>query len=85
MSIQIERGHIRTGYWDKTVTISTHNVNWLEFNLPLNTKEKLIQQGYDALHDKMLEITGKLNGNDFSKDVHPYDAPKSYDAPQKVL
>lgn len=56
MSIQIERGHIRHGYWDKTVTISTHNVNWLEFNLPAETKEKLIQQGYDAIHDKIVEI-----------------------------
>jgi predicted acylesterase/phospholipase RssA len=85
MSIQIERGHIRTGYWDKTVTISTHNVNWLEFNLPSDTKEKLIQQGYNALHDKMLEIAGKLNGDISSKAVHPYDAPKSYDAPQKTI
>ena len=56
MSIQIERGHIRTGYWDKTVTINTHNVNWLEFNLPDETKEKLIQEGYNALHEKIIEI-----------------------------
>ena len=56
MSIQIERGHIRTGYWDKTVTINTHNVNWLEFSLPLETKEKLIQQGYDAMHQKIQYI-----------------------------
>ena len=63
MSIQIERGHIRTGYWDKTVTISTHNVNWLEFNLPLETKEKLIQQGYDALHEKLKDMGEMLNEN----------------------
>ena len=60
MSIQIERGHIRTGYWDKTVTINTHNVNWLEFNLPDETKEKLIQEGYNALHEKIIEIHKKL-------------------------
>lgn len=63
MSIQIERGHIRTGYWDKTVTINTHNVNWLEFNLPTETKEKLIQQGYDALHDKILEFNNNITKN----------------------
>jgi NTE family protein len=56
MSIQIERGHIRTGYWDKTITIDTHNVNWLEFSLPLKTKEKLIQQGYNAVHEKIQNI-----------------------------
>ena len=60
MSIQIERGHIRTGYWNKTVTITTHNVNWLEFNLPDETKEKLIQEGYNALHEKIIEIHNKI-------------------------
>lgn len=64
MSIQIERGHIRTGYWDKTVTINTHNVNWLEFNLPDETKEKLIQEGYNALHDKILEMHNFLKNKE---------------------
>lgn len=56
MSYQIERGYIRTGYWKRTTQINTHNVSWLEFNLPLDTKEKLIQQGYDAIHKKIEEI-----------------------------
>lgn len=54
--IQIERGHIRTGYWKKTVCIDTHNVGSLEFKLPEETMQKLIQTGYDSVHSKLLEM-----------------------------
>jgi NTE family protein len=54
--IQIERGHIRSGYWKKTVAINTHNVSSLEFSLPEETKQKLIQTGYDSIHEKLVAI-----------------------------
>jgi NTE family protein len=54
--IQIERGHIRTGYWKKTVPINTHNVSSLEFSLPGETIQKLIQTGYDSIHEKFVDI-----------------------------
>lgn len=69
MLIQIERGHIRTGYWKKTVCINTHNVGSLEFKLPLDTMQKLIQTGYDSVHSKMLEIQKDLV-QEKMKDVH---------------
>lgn len=67
MSTQIERGYIRTGYWKRTVCIDTHNVSWLDFSLPQETKEKLIQQGYDSIHNKLKDIQREIlqqNGGD---------------------
>jgi NTE family protein len=54
--IQIERGHIRSGYWKKTVPINTHNVSSLQFTLPEETIVKLVQTGYDSIHEKLLDI-----------------------------
>ena len=48
MTIQIERGHIRAGYWDKTVSINTGHISTLDFNIPKNVKEELIKSGYDS-------------------------------------
>lgn len=48
MTIQIERGHIRAGYWDKTVCINTGDIHTLDFNLPEETKDKLIKTAYNA-------------------------------------
>ena len=48
MTIQIERGHIRKGYWDKSVSINTGDVHTLDFNLGQETKDKLIQTAYNA-------------------------------------
>ena len=60
MLIQIERGHIRTGYWQRTVAINTHNVGSLEFSLPQDTMQKLIQTGYDSVHSKLIDIQKRL-------------------------
>ncbi len=48
MTIQIERGHIRKGYWDKTVSINTGSVHTLDFNIPQETKQLLVNTAYDA-------------------------------------
>lgn len=48
MTIQIERGHIRKGYWDKTVCLNTGNVHTLDFNLSEETKKTLIDNAYVA-------------------------------------
>lgn len=48
MTIQIERGHIRSGYWENTVCINTGNVSSINFNIPKQTKDRLIKSGYDS-------------------------------------
>lgn len=48
MLIQIERGHIRSGYWDRTVCINTHNVTSLDFSLSAEQKALLVHEGYIA-------------------------------------
>ena len=48
MSIQIERGHIRSGYWDKTVCIKTGDIGSLMFTLTEDQKNCLIHEGYIA-------------------------------------
>lgn len=48
MLIQIERGHIREGYWKRTVCINTHNVSSLDFDLSEEKKKMLIHEGYIA-------------------------------------
>lgn len=48
MTIQIERGHIRSGYWENTVCINTGNVSSMNFDISNNTKEQLIKSGYDS-------------------------------------
>ena len=60
MLIQIERGHIRAGYWPRTVCINTHNADSFNFDLPDETKQKLIQSGYDSISAKMIEISNTL-------------------------
>ena len=87
MLIQIERGHIRTGYWPRTVCINTHNVGSLEFSLPSETKQKLIQGGYDSIHDKMVEIykiisTGGGIDNEQYLIQHDDNLPTDYRGPE---
>jgi len=48
MTIQIERGHIRAGYWDKTVSINTGHISTLDFNISPETKDELIKSGYES-------------------------------------
>ncbi len=48
MLIQIERGHIRSGYWDRTVCINTHNISSLDFNITSDQKVSLVREGYLA-------------------------------------
>jgi NTE family protein len=48
MLIQIERGHIRDGYWKRTVCINTHDISSLDFSLPDEKKKMLIHEGYIA-------------------------------------
>jgi len=48
MSIEIERGHIRKGYWDKTVCINTGGLGSLEFDVSSAQKEDLIAEGYNS-------------------------------------
>ena len=48
MTIQIERGHIRSGYWDKTVSIATGQISTLDFSIPAEKKTELINSGYNS-------------------------------------
>lgn len=48
MSIQIERGHIKAGYWDKSVSINTGTINTLDFNITAAQKAELIKSGYES-------------------------------------
>lgn len=48
MLIQIERGHIREGYWKRTVCVNTHDISSLDFSLSDEKKKLLIHEGYIA-------------------------------------
>lgn len=65
MLIQIERGHIRSGYWDKTVCINTHKISSLDFDLAPDQKSLLVHEGYIAaknfLHCKIEGIDNAMN------------------------
>lgn len=65
MTIQIERGHIRKGYWSKSVSINTGDIHTLDFNIPQETKDKLVQSAYDATKNhfycQVHNIPNKLN------------------------
>jgi NTE family protein len=45
---QNERLHIKSGYWDQTITVSTGSVGIMDFAQTEDTKKQLIKQGYDA-------------------------------------
>lgn len=63
--IQIERGHIRSGYWERTVCINTHEVSSLDFNLDGAQKALLVHEGYVAaknyFHCKLEGKTNEMN------------------------
>ena len=65
MTIQIERGHIRAGYWDKTVSISTGHISTLDFNISSDKKDELIKSGYDSTKNhfycQVHQITNEWN------------------------
>jgi len=48
MTSQIERGHIRSRYWDKTVSINTGHISTLDFSIPSDKKSELIKSGYES-------------------------------------
>lgn len=49
MTIQIERGYIRSGYWENTVCINTGKVHFMNFSIPDETKQVLIKSGYESV------------------------------------
>jgi NTE family protein len=63
--IQVERGHIRSGYWERTVCINTHDVKTLDFALSENKKQLLVHEGYLAAKNyftcKMCHIPNNMN------------------------
>lgn len=63
--IQIERMHVRKGYWERTATINTHDISSLDFNLTLEKKELLTNEGYIAAKNffycKMKSIPNEMN------------------------
>lgn len=65
MLIQIERGHIRGGYWDRTVCINTHNVSSLDFSITTAQKQALVHEGYIAaknhFHCKIDGVSNEMN------------------------
>jgi NTE family protein len=48
MISQIEKSHVRKGYWERTVSINTLNYNWLDFEISYDDKMKLFRQGYNS-------------------------------------
>lgn len=48
MLIQIERGYIRSNYWERTVCINTHEVGSLDFHIGKDIKMMLVHEGYVA-------------------------------------
>jgi NTE family protein len=65
MLIQIERGHIRQGYWQRTVCINTHDVSSLDFALNAEAKKILVHEGYIAaknfFHCKIAGLDNEMN------------------------
>ena len=60
--IEIERGHIRSGYWQRTVCINTHEISSLMFDITPEQKRKLVHEGYIATkHFFHCRIEGKQN------------------------
>jgi NTE family protein len=63
--IQIERGHIRSGYWERTVCINTHNISSLDFSITNDQKQHLVDEGYIAaknfFHCKIEGISNEMN------------------------
>lgn len=48
MCTQIDRGHIRSGYWKRTITISTGKVTATQFDISNEQKQTLIMSGYNS-------------------------------------
>lgn len=60
--IEIERGHIRSGYWERTVCINTHEISSLMFDITAEQKEMLVHEGYIATKNYFhCRIEGKTN------------------------
>jgi len=47
--IESERRHIKGDYWDKTICINTFNIKSLDFDLNIEDKARLINEGYSAV------------------------------------
>lgn len=45
---QIERLHIKKGYWNRTVTIDSCGIDTLDFNIKNNKKDEMVNEGYDT-------------------------------------
>ncbi len=48
MLIQIERSHVKKGYWEKTIPINCFRFKATDFNLTEDKKQKLINSGYES-------------------------------------
>jgi len=57
--IEVERAHIRKGYWKNTIAIPTFDVRATDFDLTDETKNKLIQSGEIATIDFFTTIDFK--------------------------
>jgi len=51
MMVQIEKGHIMGGYWERTVTVSTHHIKTTDFSISREEKDLLYWSGYTAVDD----------------------------------
>lgn len=45
---QIERGYVRSGYWERTIALDTLNISSLAFDIKLESKQQLVDQAYKA-------------------------------------
>lgn len=54
MLYQIEREHIHSGYWERTIPINTGNITATEFDLKKSQIGWLIEQGYKATSKKIM-------------------------------
>ncbi len=54
--LEVERGYIKPGYWERTVRIETGDVSTTSFDLNDEKTNWLISQGYNACRKKLKEI-----------------------------
>jgi NTE family protein len=48
MMAQIERGHVKEGYWDQTITVDCGDVSTMDFSMSTEKKEWLVKEGYET-------------------------------------
>jgi NTE family protein len=51
MMYQIEKAHIKKGYWERTISVQTSDIKTTEFGISKKEKDLLYQTGYEAVEE----------------------------------